>query len=198
MNRSLPLSPLQQMLREQTRESHQRVDHHPLLAPLVRPELTTEAYGRALQALHGIQQGMESGLSRFLEETPSLGDYPLSLRLHHLERDLQQMDLQPLPLQRPFPKITSVAEWLATLYVVEGSAMGGAFIAKLLQERRGSELPRHFYSNKREEVTLRWQHFWDYTHQRLTEAEYLPLVIAAKVCFSTIIGHLQQVEESGQ
>jgi heme oxygenase len=44
-------SELHDQLRQAAKAPHRLVDHHPLLAPLIRSELTEKQYGDALAAL---------------------------------------------------------------------------------------------------------------------------------------------------
>jgi len=45
---------LHRHLRQATKQPHHVLDHHPLLAPLLRKELSVMQYGNALAALHGV------------------------------------------------------------------------------------------------------------------------------------------------
>lgn len=59
-------------LRQATKQLHHTIDHHPVLAPLVRPDLTPVQYGHALEALHGVQ--VQVAILEFLARHPGLFD----------------------------------------------------------------------------------------------------------------------------
>jgi hypothetical protein len=58
---------LQAALRAATRDLHHRLDHHQLLAPLVRSGLTMADYSLALQALYAINAPTEKAISDYID-----------------------------------------------------------------------------------------------------------------------------------
>jgi PAS domain S-box-containing protein len=64
-------SELHDKLREAAK-AHRLVDHHPLLAPLLRHDLTEGQYGAVLAALHGVYAPLEAGIDDFLRIRPEL------------------------------------------------------------------------------------------------------------------------------
>ena len=164
--------PLPARLRALTWPAHKDLDRHPVLAPLVRRELAEQDYGRALAALHGPQQALETLLRGYVPEAL------LPARLGDLERDLAVLGLSPIPLGFRWPDMPDDEARLGALYVIEGSNMGGTFIARTLAQSGAAHCPRSFFANAG--GPGRWQRFWSFAGPRLTP-ESLPRVAAAAV-----------------
>lgn len=145
---------LAETLRTATRAAHRALDHHPLLAPLVCPGLTHESYARALAALHGPQAACEARLAGFAPAD----DFPP--RLPDLEADLASLGVAPMPLCAEMPPPATAAERIGIMYVLEGSNLGGAAIARRLEKTLAPDLPRAFFSGAG--GAPRWERFWHF------------------------------------
>lgn len=150
-----------QALRAATRDLHHVVDHHPLLAPLVREGLTRQQYGRALRALlwlYGpLQESLALGAAKFG------GGYELADRVSWLRSDLAFLgiaaDMPRDAWDAPVP--TSPAALAGMLYVVEGSTLGGQVIARQLAASLGvgAVTGATFFNGWGEKTAARWQAF---------------------------------------
>mgnify|MGYP000857464965 FL=1 len=149
-----PLTQIAEQLRSATRTAHRALDHHPLLTPLTRSPLSPAAYANALAALHGPQKAIEEALSGFVPEN----DFPS--RLPDLEHDLEILRIAPFPLMAALPCFNSAAQRIGALYVIEGSNLGGAVIARLLDESLPASFPRQFFA--RAGGNARWEKFWQF------------------------------------
>ena len=76
---------LQVALRQATRESHHVIDHHPLMAPLVRSDLTRLEYTTALLALDWLYAPLQDELAAAIGE--SGGGFELADRVAWLQAD---------------------------------------------------------------------------------------------------------------
>ena len=131
---------LAQTLRNATREAHHALDHHPLLAPLVRRDLNEKAYANALAALSAPHQWVEQMLGGFAPNPPFTPRWP------RLCMDLQWLGRPSLPLGATPPPLVSPAEKLGALYVLEGSRLGAAAIARVIARNLPDKVPTHFFS----------------------------------------------------
>jgi len=149
-------------LREATRGAHHDIDHHPLVAPLVRPDLTLPQYLRVLRTMWWVHVPLQA---LFARQITALGaDFELANRVAWLQADLTHFGLpDALPVEPwvpPFPG--SVAELVGMLYVIEGSTLGGQIISRQLKLRIGVESGRGatFFNGWGAETDTHWRKFW--------------------------------------
>lgn len=132
-----------QTLRDATAAAHRALDHHPLLQRLTDSDLTREQYAESLAAMyrphvqlerlvHGSRHLFASGLK-------------LSTRRRLLEADLLELGrpVPALPPSLPDP-LNGRAAWWGRVYVLEGSRLGGAFIARRVRSWLGDSVPCRF------------------------------------------------------
>jgi heme oxygenase len=190
MTNTLPSSTLQYRLRQATKQLHHILDHHPVLAPLVRPDLSVIQYGNALEALHGVQVLAEAGILAFLEKHPGLFDYHSRRKLPALETDLAALERTPVRLDTSFPVPESVAALVGVLYTIEGSANGGQVIARLLRELPHENLPTAFFNGYGSLSRQRWEEFLEFADTHCGEAEQEIAMASAALTFSAIKLHM--------
>lgn len=151
-------------LRMATRASHHAVDHHPLLAPLVRADLSRIAYGRVLQALHWLHAPLQDLLAAGLQCTG--GGYVLADRIAWLEEDLAFLGLAlPMPGFRWQPPVLRTeADLVGALYVVEGSTLGGQVIARRVEESLGLRpgAGTTFFTAWGDRTAEHWADYWSF------------------------------------
>ena len=160
-------SPVFSALRDRTRALHHRIDHHPLLAPLVQTGLTLDHYLQVLQTLNWIYQPLEPLLNAaVLRWCGSTGFIP-SPRLEWLRRDLEllrgECATHSLPPHRPsVPVPDSAAATIGMLYVVEGSTLGGAVIARQVQNSLGlqADTGAAYFNGNGVATQHRWEMFY--------------------------------------
>ncbi|WP_404465806.1 biliverdin-producing heme oxygenase [Vreelandella aquamarina] len=149
---------LAQQLRQATKADHHRVDHHPALRHLLRPDVNRASYGAALTCLYPAAAGLERTLSQTIVEYKS--HYTLTLREPLLGHDLRKLGQPVLPAWR-FSAPASLYEMVGMLYVHEGSRLGGEAIACHAKRALGDQIPSRFFS----EMPLTpaaWAGFWQF------------------------------------
>lgn len=124
-------------LKRETRVEHHRVDQHPALKPLLRRELAIEEYATALSALYAPVASLEAALSSGLDAHGV--NYPLKQREALLKADILQLGRQVPPASR-LPPLATIEAIVGTLYVLEGSRLGGAMIARHVRHVLGSDV----------------------------------------------------------
>lgn len=184
-----PLSDLARCLRDATKYAHYRLDHHPLLAPLVRSGLDARSYGLALSALHGPQAALERAVHRGLGEEANA--FPG--RLVDLEADLTKLSCSPLPLSAVLPTPDGAAECVGLLYLLEGSGMGGVVIARQLAVHL-PDVPRGFFGAP--DTPARWARFWRFAEGHCPPDQHPRAAAAALTGFAFIHTHLERCMES--
>ncbi len=173
MPNAYPHVELQHLLRQATKRPHHVLDHHPVLAPLLRADLSLVQYGNALEGLHGVQAIVEARVLGFLDRHPGLFDYQSRRKLPALAADLAALGRTPIQLETEFPALDSVAALVGVLYTIEGSANGGQVIARLLRQLPHADLPMAFFNGYGNLSRQRWDEFLEFaeTHCREEDRE---------------------------
>lgn len=182
-------SELHGRLRQATRATHHVLDHHPLLAPLVRSGLTRRQYGHALAALYPVHERVEAGILAFLARRPGLFDFEPRRKLVALASDLAALGQVPLPAGADFPAPDSLGALIGVLYVIEGSTLGGQVIARTLRQSSDDNLPVAFFTHYGDQVLPRWQAFLAFA-ERCPAGEIELAAHSAVALFQAISSHL--------
>jgi heme oxygenase len=123
-------------LKTETRPAHDRIE---AAMDLARHLETAGAYRSLLARLHGFHAPWEEAAGRALADEAFFGD---RRKAGLLARDLAALGLseaqiRALPRCRDLPPMRSAAEAYGSLYVVEGSTLGGAIIARQVEAALG-------------------------------------------------------------
>jgi heme oxygenase len=122
-----------QRLRDATREAHRALEDD--LDAIV--QLTTiEGRRRLAPRYLDLHAAADAVYDRWLADAPGL-DNPPRRRAPLIRADLRRLQVAPNPAPPPAPAVTSVAEALGFLYVMEGSTLGGRMILKAVAARAG-------------------------------------------------------------
>jgi heme oxygenase (biliverdin-IX-beta and delta-forming) len=176
---------LRAVLRDATRAAHHRIDHHPVLVPLLRPGLSWAQYLLVLQVFLSFYDTLQPRLTIALERLPdALGGYILADRIAWLQQDL--LDLADkadagadssdaasvasvdhaglAKLRWVLPTLTQAPALVGALYVVEGSALGGLVIAKQLHATLGVDANRgaRFFNGWGDATPQKWHNYWQF------------------------------------
>lgn len=175
--------PLAEALRGATRAAHEALERQPLLAPLLQPTVTLAEYARALAALYAPQAALEARVARWAPAE----DFPP--RLSDLAADLAALGVAPLPLAGVPPCARTAAEGVGILYVLEGSNLGSAVLARHLAAHLPAGTPLAFFGGADEK---RWQRFWSFAAKHCPPADYPQSAAAARAAFACYRDHLDR------
>jgi heme oxygenase (biliverdin-IX-beta and delta-forming) len=119
-------------LRAETADLHARLHRHPGISAAASGAIDMDAYRALLMRLYGFHRAFEACIGEFAGPEETL------CRSQLLASDLETLGVtderrDSLPLCDALAPITQDAEGLGALYVVEGSALGGARIAHALR-----------------------------------------------------------------
>jgi heme oxygenase len=181
---------LHQYLREATKGAHRELDHHPLLASLVRDGLSREHYGNALAGLYGVYDPLEAQLYALIQQKGLDFSHAGRFRLPALRADLAALGRSPITTAISFPPATAVPQLVGMLYTLEGSAMGGQAIARYIVSQQsstsGARLPTRFFSGDGEAGSERWQAFWTFADASCRQDDFEAAASAAVELFRKI------------
>jgi heme oxygenase len=188
---------LGETLRTATRSSHHGIDHHPLLTPLVRPELSLEHYGRVLRSFLWLYTPLQADFARSIELAG--GGFELADRIGWLNTDLASLGLAkdlPADAWQP-PVISSTAELVGALYVIEGSTLGGQVISRQISASIGLTASRgaRFFNGWGEQTEARWQAFWRFADAVCPAAGHAAAADAAVSFFAALRLGLDRMQE---
>lgn len=163
-SRFAPDGALRTALHEATREAHHVIDHHPLVAPLVRTDLTVETYLRALRGLLRIHRPLQQRLADALAACGTT--YELADRVGWLSADLAALgsdDNISAPPWTP-PVIANATDLAGMLYVIEGSTLGGQVIARRIEASLGftANHGAGFFNGWGTDTPAHWAAFWQF------------------------------------
>jgi heme oxygenase len=126
-------------IKMQTSDSHTSLENSPLLRSISEKSLTLIQYISILQKFYGFFYPMEHHIGRFPVEQ-YLPDFAQRRKAALLKRDLACITDKkslPLPSCHDLPPVTNMAQAFGSLYVMEGSTLGGKMIYKVVKELLG-------------------------------------------------------------
>lgn len=156
---------LMQQLKTETRDLHDQVERNPMMAQLMTPQLTREAYQAVLERLLGLHEPFEAHLHRQVDALPADLNLEARRKTPWLVADLKAIghtdaSLQALPRWEGWlPE--SVGESLGALYVLEGATLGGKVISKQIHRTLGitPETGLRFYTSYGDALGPMWKTF---------------------------------------
>lgn len=174
--RSVPVASVRAATAAQHRGVERRLDVRAAFA-------SVDAYGAMLARLLGFHAPLEAELRR---ASPAVTGVPPVPRRERLEADLvavgrdpSSISLHPTPLGLPVDEAGRVG----TAYVIEGSALGGAVLARLADRRLGLTAEHgasFFHGDAGPATDLRWQRVLAAIDAE-AELDRLPGVIAGAI-----------------
>jgi len=134
---------VQHSLRRATAAAHHALDHHPLMQRLTGSDLTRELYAESLAAMYRPHTRLERRVHQSSHHFES--GLKLSARVDLLEEDLVELGWPVLPdshIQTDL--LEGHASWCGWVYVLEGSRLGSAVIARRIHASLGDTVPCRF------------------------------------------------------
>lgn len=180
MNNSVRLT-----LQQGTGAAHRALDQLPRVRRLLSDSLSIADHADTLRGLITAAQTAEAALEGWSAAHPQVHwKHPgLSAR--------GKIDLValgecsgPLP-EAPTFEVRSFAGYVGVLYVLEGSALGGQFIAHQWKSRGHTLRPSRYFVDPSESVTLRWQEFCGWLEAAVPPSMVDEAVAAAVQTFAT-------------
>ena len=153
-----------------------------------------DQYGDALSSLHGLYAQAEAAVLYYLRHDRTLFDYRSRRKLPALESDLAVLGRLPMPMYRRCPDITGIGALFGTLYTLEGSTLGGQFIAQRLRRTATAILPMRFYTIYGEATRQRWEQFLHCADSCCPASEHERAADTAAGLFLTLLKHLDDCQ----
>jgi heme oxygenase (biliverdin-IX-beta and delta-forming) len=129
-------------LKHVTRHAH--ADLEKLVIEKIRQVHSPAGYLQLLDIFYGFYKPVEEKIDAFIDHS-HLPDFNQRRKSVSLLQDMQHLTADASGmLCADLPEITSPAQSLGALYVLEGSTLGGAIICKLLKKEMGEHAPQGF------------------------------------------------------
>jgi heme oxygenase len=173
---------LNEQLKESTQPSHLALEKK--MVSMIKRIRTRQDYVKFLKLMYGYYSALEGRVQDYL------ADVEISNRrkAQRLLEDIKHFESSSTPeVCKDLPPITSHAEALGAMYVMEGSTMGGKIIAKMIKGQAGIDGPSgfSFFNGYGEDSAKMWEEFKAFLNKPLDEMEKLNLILTANRTFNT-------------
>lgn len=149
---------LLERLKTETREAHDRIEN---AIDLDRRIASREAYRDLLIRFYGFHRAWEDEAA---DKAPDRAFFQSRCKTRLLARDLEALGLKSediirLPQCRPLMPLPAPEAVLGSMYVVEGSTLGGAVIARQVEKRLGftAETGCAYFRSYGRNVAVMWK-----------------------------------------
>ncbi|MEY4250724.1 MAG: hypothetical protein RJA87_2357 [Pseudomonadota bacterium] len=150
-------------LRAATAESHKTVER---LTPFFRPDFGRDGYLKWLHLMHGFYGVAEQAIA--CSDFGLATGWSYTSRRDLIERDLEMLSAPKAQPQsdrgevlKPLQQLHQTAEIAGMLYVIEGSALGGNVLQKMLHRKAKvtPQLGASFFAPHGDDPNARWRDF---------------------------------------
>ena len=170
-------------LKRETTAAHEAVEHS---LPLMDADLDLDRYTACLQRMAGIVGAWEAEATRVAPQSlrPLLDE---RRRLHLLHKDLHTFGTTPVvaPSRPVLPPMHTEPRLLGTMYVMEGSTLGGQLIARHLERTLGLApgVGNSFFRSHAEHTGAMWRAFCGHLRFAVPESSAGETIEAAQQMF---------------
>lgn len=147
-----------QQLKETTHAAHIRLEKR--IVTHIKSMNTTDEYVGLLNAYYAFIHPLEQAIAKHV--SPShLPDIQNRMRAHMILNDIQHLGGDVLKPEEAVeqPAITDLASAVGALYVLEGSTMGGPYIAAMISRRMEAGDALTYFKGYGEDNKLMWSGF---------------------------------------
>lgn len=164
-----------QTLKTETRALHEQVERNPMMAQLMTPTLTRDAYQQVLERMLGLYEPLEAYLADQEDALPEGLNLQNRRKVDWLIADLKALGtsdeaLATLPRWQGWHP-SSVPEALGCLYVLEGATLGGKLISKQINRTLGltPDTGLRFYTSYGDMLGPMWKAFGNVVNSYSTD-----------------------------
>lgn len=182
-----------QSLRQETKPYHDAVEQNPFNLALAAGTVTATDTARFLAKMHGFLQPYEAQLQAHAAELGAEWQLDQRYRAPLILADLPQLGYSGTPPLCPaLMPLTSLAQLLGAMYVLEGSTLGGQVIARQLDK---AGIKTHaFFTGRAERTGPLWKAFCGLLTEATTNAHVDPAAVVASaiLTFQSLSAWLNQ------
>ncbi len=173
---------INEQLKDSTQASHQALEKK--MVSIIKKIKTREDYVNFLKLMYGYYSALERSVQEYVTEM----EIGKRRKAERLLQDISYFESTSTPdLCKELPPISSHAEALGAMYVMEGSTMGGKIIARMIEGQAGIDGPSgfSFFNGYGEETSKMWEEFKTFLNRPFDEIEKLNLILTANRTFRT-------------
>lgn len=177
------------LLKNATASHHARIE---TALELLHPNISLESYRELLEGMYGFYALWEAQIANLIAE-PSLVFYSDRWKLPLLHEDLcylghTNQTLLNLPVIPSLPAISTPAHALGSMYVIEGSTLGGKLIAKHMNQYLGvtAEKGCAFFSAYGNQAAHYWREFSEMVELHVSASEIDTVIASACATFNAM------------
>lgn len=188
-----------QILRQATHGAHVSLNHHPLLAGIVRPAYTLTTYARVLVAYFHLYRSLETAITDFMDDAALTFDYAARCKTPLLAADLRVLGIDADdPAWRPPQPLGAVpimnaAQLVGVLYTIEGATLGGQVITRHIEANLGLAIDSgaRFFNGYGIRTEAHWSQFEAFMESACGSAdERACAALSARATFAAMEGVL--------
>ena len=175
------------LLKTDTADVHREIE---LAFPLLRSDLTVEVYRKVLGCLYGFYFPLETKYDDFYDSVGVVLKLEKRRKSELLASDMRGFGLgdsqiNSLHVLRDVPEIASLEDLIGTLYVIEGSTLGGQVLQVLLRKKlQLNDDQLHYFNSYGSETQAMWLDFQQSAEMLIKCAQFDDVLTRAKVVFS--------------
>jgi heme oxygenase len=173
---------INEQLKESTHPSHQALEKK--MVSMIRKIKSRQDYVRFLKLMYGYYSALERRVQEYVSDL----EIDKRRKAERLLEDISYFEASTdQDLCKELPPITSHAEALGAMYVMEGSTMGGKIIARMIEGQAGLNGPSgfSFFNGYGEDTGRMWEEFKVFLNKPFDEMEKLNLILTANRTFIT-------------
>jgi heme oxygenase len=149
-------------IRGRTAENHTRLENNPLLTSFAHQQIDPDTYLKILVKFFGYFHPLERIIGAFPEISAWLPDYTERRKAELLLNDINTLRKNTgISLCEDLPQIRTPAQAFGSLYVMEGSTLGGKFIYSVVSKELNLDKTSgaSFFYGYGPETGARWKAF---------------------------------------
>lgn len=182
-----------QRIKTETADLHRQTESSPLSMALMSEQVNEKDYSDYLLHMKDIIEYYEGEVFDALSHL--IPDIEQRRKLQLIKNDLTSFNIDPSTTTKSFslPPATSDAQLLGYMYVLEGSALGGAMIDKHISRHLSfpDRKAREFFNCYQAELGSRWKKFLDIMGDHSLPGNNADEIIrGARIAFQKIYEHL--------
>ena len=177
---------LLERLRSETAEQHRELEN---TVEISRRLADRDSYRELLAQFYGFYQPLEQRLAGSLAAADNNVTRGRFEKGAWLAEDLVQLgvgEIECLPQCAELPSVDTWPRALGTMYVLEGSTLGGRHISALLTNGSADTLPRRFFTSYGAEVGAMWRSFCAVLEGVSSTEEYVAAAENARATFDSM------------